>query len=281
MQTQSVTTATRYGTPGPGQTLGDHLRFWRERRRMSQLDLAAEAEISARHLSFLETGRSRPSREMVLHLAERLAIPLRAQNALLVAAGFSPIYQERTLDDPELCGARRAVDLVLAGHEPFPALAVDRQWSLVTSNAAANRLLGQLDVVPELLQPPINVLRLTLHPDGMTRQIVNLPQLRRHLLERLHEQVEMSADPALARLLDELQGYPVDTTTDEHAAGGDLGGVAVPFVVRIGDAILSFITTTTVFGSPVDITLSELAIETFFPLDHATSEALHRAAGQA
>ena len=263
-----------------GQTLGDHLRFWRERRRMSQLDLAAEAAISARHLSFLETGRSRPSREMVLHLAERLGLPLRAQNALLIAAGFSPAYRERALDDPELRGARRAVDLILAGHEPFPALAIDRHWTLVASNTVGTRLFGMLDVMPELLQPPVNVLRLVLHPDGMAHQVENLPQLRHHLLERLRSQVELSADPVLAGLLDELNGYPM--SRDMPFRGGtvqDYGGVAVPFVVRIGDDTLSLISTTTVFGSPVDITLSELAIETFFPLDAATTQALRRIAG--
>ncbi|HEV2067503.1 MAG TPA: helix-turn-helix domain-containing protein, partial [Thermomicrobiales bacterium] len=144
----------------PGQTLGDHLRFWRERRRMSQLDLVTASEISARHLSFLETGRSRASREMVLHLARQLGLPLRAQNALLVAAGFSPVYRERTLDDPELRGARRAVELILSGHEPFPALAVDRHWTLLMTNTIGTRLFGMMDVAPILLEPPINVLRL-------------------------------------------------------------------------------------------------------------------------
>lgn len=276
------TTTRGNAMPTPVQTLGDHLRFWRERRRMSQLDLAAEAEVSTRHLSFLETGRSRPSREMVLHLAERLALPLRARNALLIAAGFSPIYQERALDDPELRGARRAVDLILAGHEPFPALAVDRHWTMVASNAAGTRLFSAIDVAPALREPPINVLRLALHPDGMARHIRNLPQLRHHLLDRLRSQVEMSADPSLADLLEELHDYPVDAdAASDRGPGDDYGGVAVPFVVRIGDDMLSLISTTTVFGSPVDITLSELAIETFFPLDTATSQALRRAAGQA
>jgi transcriptional regulator with XRE-family HTH domain len=278
-----MSTSTSTTMPATGQTLGDHLRFWRERRRMSQLDLAAEAEISARHLSFLETGRSRPSREMVLHLAERLALPLRAQNALLIAAGFSPVYRERALDDPELRGARRAVELILAGHEPFPALAVDKQWTLVMSNTAGSRLFGLLDVSPALLEPPINVLHLALHPDGMARQIENLPQLRHHLLERLRSQVEISADPTLAALLAELHSYPSGRDAALHhdsADEGEYGGVAVPFVVRIGEERLNLISTTTVFGSPVDITLSELAIETFFPLDTATIQVLHRATGQ-
>ncbi|MBA2247916.1 MAG: helix-turn-helix transcriptional regulator [Chloroflexia bacterium] len=276
-----ITSASGNALPAPGQTLGDHLRFWRERRRMSQLALATEAEISARHLSFLETGRSRASREMVRHLAERLDVPLRARNTLLIAAGFSPDYPERTLDDPELRGARRAVDLILTGHEPFPALAIDRHWTLVASNAVGTRLFGALDVAPALLDPPLNVMRLVLHPDGMGRQIVNLSQLRRHSLERLRSQVEVSADPVLADLLDELTGYPAGASAGPHRGIADeYGGVAVPFVVRIGDDTLSFISTTTVFGSPVDITLSELAIETFFPLDTATGEALRRIAEQ-
>lgn len=263
--------------PATGQTLGDHLRFWRERRRMSQLDLAAEAEISARHLSFLETGRSRASREMALHLGERLGLPLRARNALLIAAGFSPVYHERTLDDPALRGARRAVDLILAGHDPFPALAVDRHWTLVASNAVGNRLFAMLDVAPGLLEPPLNVLRLVLHPEGMARQVQNLPQLRHHLLDRLRSQIEQTADRSLIDLHDELQSYSSGENDPAFGdSGGDYGGVAVPFIVRIGDDILSLITTTTVFGSPFDVTLSELAIETFFPLDAETTQALRR-----
>ncbi len=277
MTTTPRMTAINSAIPTPGQTLGDHLRFWRERRRMSQLDLATDAEISARHLSFLETGRSRASREMVVRLAERLAVPLRARNALLIAAGFSPAYPERAFDDPELRGVRRAVDLILAGHEPFPALAVDRHWTMVSSNTVGTRLFGALDVAPALLDPPLNVMRLTLHPDGLARHIVDLPALRHHLLERLRTQVDLTADPILSGLLDELSGY----AAGDHSAKGagtsdDYGGVAVPFVLRIGDDTLSFISTTTVFGSPVDITLSELAIETFFPLDDVTAEALRR-----
>lgn len=274
MSTRAIATAS--ARPAAAQTLGDHLRFWRERRRMSQLDLAGEAGISARHLSFLETGRSRPSREMVLHIAERLALPLRAQNALLAAAGFAPAYRERTLDDPEMAGARRAVELILAGHEPFPALAIDRSWNLVMANTVGTRLFGIFDVDPALLASPINVLRLVLHPDGIAPRIRNLPRLRHHLLDRLRSQVEQSADPALGTLLDELRGYPVDgpeaTTMDAF------GGIAVPVVLAIGDAMLSLISTTTVFGSPYDITLSELAIETFFPLDAASTETLRRIA---
>ena len=186
--------------------VGSLLREWRQRRRMSQLDLALEAEISARHLSFIETGRSQPSREMVLQLTERLDIPLRERNVLLVAAGYAPIFPEKTLDDPALAAARRAVDLVLKGHEPFPALAVDRHWNLIASNAAVPPLLIGAD--PSLLRPPINVLRLSLHPDGLAPRIANLAEWRAHLLARLRRQIEISADKVLVELLNELAALP-------------------------------------------------------------------------
>src|SRR5215212_2567232 len=191
--------------------IGDLLREWRERRRLSQLALALEAEVSTRHLSFLETGRARPSREMVLRLSERLEVPLRERNRMLLAAGFAPAYPERDLDDPALSVARAAIDRVLAGHEPFPALAVDRHWTL----AAANRVVPALltGVAPELLRPPINVLRLSLHPDGLAAQIANYLEWRDHLLARLSRQVELTADPRLSDLLQELRGYARDRGT--------------------------------------------------------------------
>ena len=187
------------------QTLpvGEQLRAWRGRRRLSQLDLALDAEISARHLSFLETGRSRPSRAMLLRLAERLAIPARDRNLLLVAAGFAPALPERALDDPALAAARRAVDLVLKAHEPFPALAVDRHWQMVAANAGVAPLLA--GVAPHLLEPPVNVLRLSLHPEGVAPRIVNLAEWRAHIFHRLEAQIEASADPVLADLLAELR----------------------------------------------------------------------------
>ena len=194
------------------QPVGDLLREWRQRRRMSQLDLASEAEISTRHLSFLETGRALPSRDMVLHLAEQLEVPLRERNILLVAAGFAPVFAERPLADPALQAARKAVDLVLAGHEPYPALAVDRHWTLVAANGAVGRLIAGADA--PLLQPPVNVLRLSLHPKGLAPRIANLPEWRAHLLARLHRQIEVSADPVLAELMRELAAYPVPS---QHA----------------------------------------------------------------
>ena len=252
------------------QTLpvGEQLRAWRSRRRLSQLDLALDAEISARHLSFLETGRSRPSRTMLLRLAERLAIPARDRNLLLVAAGFAPALPERSLDDPALAAARRAVELVLKAHEPFPALAVDRHWHMVAHNAGIGPFLA--DMAPHLLAPPVNVLRLSLHPEGLAPRIVNLAEWRAHILHRLEAQVEASADQGLADLLAELRGWPGGT-----APGGDsYGGVAVPMRVRTEGGVLSFLSTTTMFGTPIDVTLTELAIEAFLPADEATAAAL-------
>jgi transcriptional regulator with XRE-family HTH domain len=252
------------------QTLpvGEQLRAWRGRRRLSQLDLALDAEISARHLSFLETGRSRPSRAMLLRLAERLGIPARDRNVLLVAAGFAPALPERALDDPALAAARRAVDLVLKAYEPFPALAVDRHWHLIAANAGLAPLL--VGVAPHLLEPPVNVLRLSLHPEGAAPRIVNLSEWRAHILHRLEAQIEASADAGLAALLAELRAYPggAGPAADDH------GGVAIPLVVRAGERTLSFLSTTTMFGTPIDVTLTELAIEAFLPADAATADYL-------
>jgi transcriptional regulator with XRE-family HTH domain len=248
--------------------VGEQLRAWRGRRRLSQLDLALDAEISARHLSFLETGRSRPSRAMLLRLAERLAIPARDRNMLLVAAGFAPALPERRLDDPALAAARRAVDLVLKAHEPFPALAVDRHWQMVAANAGVAPLLA--GVAAHLLAPPVNVLRLSLHPEGVAPRIVNLAEWRAHIFHRLEAQIEASADPVLVDLLAELRGFPGGAAPAADA----YGGVAVPLVLSAGAAELSFLSTTTMFGTPIDITLAELAIETFLPADARTADYL-------
>ena len=254
--------------------VGTLLRDWRIRRRLSQLDLAGEADVSTRHLSFVETGRAAPSREMVLRLANRLDVPLRERNRLLVAAGFAPMYGERALAEPAMAAARRAIELVLPGHEPYPALAVDRHWTLVSYNRAVPMLMA--GAAPALLQPPVNVLRLSLHPDGLAPRIRNLGAWRAHVLERLRQQVATSADAVLAALADELRGYP-GARADEPAPEQN---VVVPLVVDTPDGTLSFISTTTVFGTPVDVTLSELALETFFPADAATAEQLQRAAAE-
>jgi transcriptional regulator with XRE-family HTH domain len=258
------------------QPVGTLLREWRQRRRLSQLDLACEAEISTRHLSFLETGRSLPSREMVLRLAEQLDVPLRGRNALLIAAGYAPVFPERPLADPALQGARKAIDLVLAGHEPYPALAIDRHWTLIASNNAVPPLLAGVD--SSLLQPPINVLRLSLHPAGLAPRIANLGEWRAHLFGRLRRQIEVSADPTLIELLRELSDYPVNDGDQSEISASDeeYAGVVVPFRLVTERGTLSFFSTTTIFGTPVDITLSELAIESFFPADAATAVALGR-----
>lgn len=265
------TLPTRRAAPLP---FGEHLREWRQRRRMSQLDLASEAEISTRHLSFVETGRSVPSREMVLRLAERLDVPLRERNAMLVAAGYAPMYRERPLNDPALAAARQAVELILKSHEPYPAIAVDRHWNLLAGNAMVPHLLAGVD--PSLLQPPTNVLRLSLHPKGLAPRIVNLGQWRNHLFERLRQQIHATGDAQLAALLEELRAYPVPEGAGEPHLEGELLGVAMPFQFRSEAGVLSLISTTTVFGTPVDVTLQELALETFFPADAFTGEVLRQ-----
>ncbi|MBC7954490.1 MAG: helix-turn-helix transcriptional regulator [Cytophagales bacterium] len=263
----------------PSQPIGALLREWRQRRRLSQLDLALDADISTRHLSYVETGRAAPSRAMVLHLAEQLEVPLRERNVLLTAAGYAPIYRERTLDDPALQAAREAVDLVLRAHEPYPALAVDRHWNMLSHNRPVLALMD--GIAPELLAPPLNVLRLSLHPQGMAPKIVNLSAWRTHLFERLRHQIAVCADPVLAALLEELQSYPAPPDDVPYEAIA-LNAVAVPLQLRTAMGVLSFISTITVFGTPVDITLSELALETFFPADPFTAQALrHLSDGQA
>lgn len=262
---------------------GALIRDWRQRRRLSQLDLALEAEISQKHLSFVESGRSQPSRDMVLLLAEHLGVPLRERNALLLAAGYAPVYLERALEDPSLQAAKAAIDLVLKGHQPYPALAVDRHWTLLAANAAVAPLLAPV-ADAALLRPPVNVLRLSLHPGGLAPAIANLAEWRMHLLARLRQQIRATADPVLAELLAELAGYPAPAQNGRkgHAPDPDAEpAIVVPLQLRLGGTVLSLISTTTVFGTPVDITLSELALETFFPADDATGETLRRMAAAA
>ncbi|WP_341891306.1 helix-turn-helix transcriptional regulator [Variovorax sp. YR752] len=257
-------------------TVGELLRDWRQRRRLSQLDLAGDASVSTRHLSCVETGRALPSREMVLRLAERLDVPLRERNRLLTAAGYAPMFSEHRLDDPALAAARQAIELVLKGHEPFPALVVDRHWTLVSGNRMIPLLLA--GVPQELLQPPLNVLRLSLHPQGLAPRIVNLAQWRHHLLSRLRQQVDASGDARLAALAEELAAYPLPPDAGGGTLPADAPAVAMPLQFRSPQGVLTLISTITVFGTPVDITLAELALETFFPADEATTQALHRLA---
>ncbi len=258
-------------TPAP---FGHHLRAWRQRRHLSQLDLAQEAEVSTRHLSFVETGRAEPSREMVLRLAERLQIPLRERNTLLVAAGYAPMYRERPLDDPALASARAAVELVLKGHEPYPALALDRYYNVVAANRAVAMFLQ--GIPEELLKPPMNVLRVSLHPQGLAPRIENLLQWRSHLFERLRQQIAATADPKLAELMAELKAYPVPDGASIDTVDGEHLGVAMPFRMRTPAGVLSFISTVTIFGTAHDVTLQELMIESFFPADGFTADALRK-----
>jgi len=283
MQTPQMQSERRIREP-----IGHQLRDWRQRRRLSQLALATSAGVSQRHVSFVESGRAMPSRELVLALAKQLEVPFRERNELLLAAGFAPIYRERPLTAPELAPARAAIELVLDAYEPFPALAVDRHWSLLMSNRAVAPLLAR--VHPDLFVAPVNVLRVSLHPAGLAPHIANLAQWREHTLARLETQVQLSADGVLAALLAELRGLeapPAATSTDAASkrrsdtasarpapSAALLAGVAVPFQLDTDRGLLSFLSTTTVFGTPIDITLSELAIEAFLPADAATAAAL-------
>jgi transcriptional regulator with XRE-family HTH domain len=245
------------------------LRQWRERRRLSQLDLALQAEVSARHVSFVETGRAQPSRDMLLHLADELDVPLRERNSMLLAAGYAPAYTSRTLDEAQMAPVRAALDLILDGYRPFPALAVDRGWNLVAANGSVNLMIGMIEKAgAELLQPPINVLRLSLHPDGLAGQILNLAQWRGHLLDRLAREIAATGDVELVALRRELLGYPGGL---EHGPTAEL---AVPLRLRLANQELTFLSTVTTFGTAVDVTLAELSIEAFLPADASTATAL-------
>ena len=265
--------------PAGATGFGTLLRRWRTQRGLSQLALALDAEVSTRHLSWLETGRAAPSRAMVLRLAERLDVPLRERNALLQAAGYAPLYAERALADPALTPAREALQRLLDAHEPWPALAVDRHWNLVAANRGVGALLSLVD--PALTTPPVNVLRLSLHPQGLAPMIENLPAWRAHVLARLRRQVVATGDPGLQQLHDELRA----PSARDAAAGADedpsTGLAVVPLVLRTPLGRLAFLTTVTVFGAPHEVTLAELAIETLLPADAATAALLRRLAGGA
>jgi transcriptional regulator with XRE-family HTH domain len=259
-------------TARPRPVVGALLRQWRLRRRLSQLELSVRADISTRHLSFLETGRSAPSREMVLQLAERLEVPLRDRNQLLLAAGFAPAYGQTPLDAPAMASVRAAVRQVLTGHEPYPAVVVDRYWDIVDLNASVGVLTGRIS--PALLEgPTANVLRASLHPDGMAPHIVNLGEWRGHLLSRLHRQVSFSGDARLADLEQELLGYPGDRSEPDVDVPGP-GALMVPLRVRTDRGELSFFSTVSTFGTPLDITVAELCIESFYPSDEFTASAM-------
>ena len=249
--------------------VGQLLRDWRERRRLSQLELSLQAEVSTRHLSFIETGRSRPTPDMVLRLAEHLEVPLRARNRLLLAAGYAPAYPEEQLDGLRLAGVRTALRGVLAGHEPYPAVLVDRHWTLLDANAAVPLLTE--GAAPDLLDPPVNVLRLSLHPEGMAGRIANLRQWRTHLLHRLERQAADTGDDVLRRLHRELLGYPGGSDPVTSPSANDL---VMPLRYRVDGRELHFFSITSVLGTPLDVTLAELAIESFLPADRATADLL-------
>jgi transcriptional regulator with XRE-family HTH domain len=260
--------------PIQSESFGDLLRAWRRRRRLSQLELSLGAGVSSRHLSFLETGRSSPSREMVLQLGEFLELPLRERNALLAAAGFAPAYPSRPLDAPEMAAVRDAMDLVLRGHEPYPAIAVDRYWNIVAMNAAAGIFAASVD--PELLGPPANVYRMSFHPKGLVPRIVNFTEYAHHLMSQLRHDVAVSGDPELTALLREVESYG---TVPPAPPQPRPQSVVLPMRVRHPLGELSVFSVIATFGTPVDVTVSELAIETFFPADAATAERLRQLAG--
>jgi transcriptional regulator with XRE-family HTH domain len=257
------------------QAIGALLREWRERRRITQLELAVEAGVSARHLSFVETGRSKPGREMLLRVLERLEVPFREQNRLLLAAGHAPAFPERSLEDPELQPVRDALDVILRGHEPYPAVVVDRTWNLVAANSPMYALTAVVDVDPALLEPPINVMRVGLHPRGLASLMVNLGDWHAHWLERLKRQLAVTGDEELAALIEEIAGYPVPERERDPASGFGSSEMLGP--VRMhgpGGRELSFFGMFATFDTPFEVTTSELAIELLFPADPATAELL-------
>lgn len=250
--------------------VGPMLRAWRERRRLSQLELSNRAAVSTRHLSYVETGRSRPSPELVLHLAEMLEVPLRERNRLLLAAGHAPRFGDRPIDAPELDVVRASLDRVLEAHDPWPAVLVDGHWDVVSLNHAAWLFTEGID--PSLLEPPLNVIRLSLHPDGLARRVRNFPEFAHHLRTRLERQVEATADPVLAALLDEVGPWvPADPPLPCAPS------LVLPVVLDADVGELRLFSTIATFGAPLDATLEELAIEAFYPADTATAERLgHR-----
>jgi transcriptional regulator with XRE-family HTH domain len=262
-----------------GPSLGGLLREWRRRRRMSQLDLACDAHIPVKHLSILETGRSRPTRQILLHLAACLDIPLHERNELLLAAGFTAIFQERSFHEPAMGSINHNVEVVLAALDPNPALAMDRHWTMLAANRAVAHLVAGAESM--LLRPPVNVLRLLLHPGGLASRVFNLAEWRAHVIARLRRQIDVTGDVTLMDLLEEVRDYPNPRDTGSPAPDDCGGTLTIPFRLATIDGVLSFFSTTTVFGAPADITVSELAIEAFLPADAGTAEIMRRVARRA
>jgi len=260
--------------------IGQRLRDWRERRRLTQMEVALDAGTSARHLSFVETGRSKPGREMLLRVLQRLELPFREQNRMLLAAGYAPAFPERPLEGPELAPVREAIDVVLTEHEPYPAVAVDRAWNLVAANAPMYALAELVDIDPPLLEPPVNVIRLGLHPRGMAPLMANLGDWHAHWIERLSRQFEASGDAELGALIEEVAGYPVPERERDPAAGIADSEMLGPVRVRLPDGpSFSFFGMFAGFDTPFEVTTSELALELLFPADDATAQALKRLGG--
>ncbi|MFD0164721.1 helix-turn-helix domain-containing protein [Streptomyces decoyicus] len=248
--------------------VGALLREWRDRRRISQLELALRADSSARHISFIETGRSRPSQEMVLRLAEHLDVPVRERNALLIAAGYAPTFPETPLDDPSMAALRSGMERLLTGYEPFPALVVDGTYHVQAANRGITMLLE--GVAPALLQPPLNAMRLTMHPDGLAPRIRNYLEWRGHLLAQMERQLALMRSSPLRALYDEVSAYPLPPNGREKAAFGEHTPFALPMMLEHHDTVLSFISTIATFNTPMDVTVSELAVETLLPADPET-----------
>jgi transcriptional regulator with XRE-family HTH domain len=252
--------------------VGELLRWWRRRRNLSQMALAGDSAVSTRYLSFIETGRARPSREMVLHLAKQLEVPLRERNRLLLAAGYAPIYGERSLDAEEMAPIREALDRFLTAHQPYPAAVVDRHWNLVAANDALNLLTA--DVAPELLEAPANIFRIALHPQGMAPRVANLAEWSSYLLHRVRRQAAITGDPELDRLYGELREYPGVSADEPRSEEGEVAMVLL-HRLRLKGSEFSFFSTVTTFGTATDITIAELAIEAFYPADAETAAMLH------
>jgi transcriptional regulator with XRE-family HTH domain len=256
------------------QPIGDQLRSWRERRRLSQLELSLRAEVSTRHLSFVETGRAQPGRELIVRLTEELQVPLREQNALLISAGFAPIFQTRPFDDPSFDAVRGIIKIALETHKPFPAYVINRYWNIIVSNAAVPELFEGVD--PELLRPPVNAIRLLLHPRGVAPRVTNLSAWRTHLLTQLRRQVELTADQRLEQLLREATSFSNPRADETESTWLESPVIPLEITTRIGH--LSFLSSTTIFGTPAAPTVEEMALEMLYPANAFTEKAVRQAA---